>query len=434
MIRLALALILLATPAMADPSAFGCKFTATASDLPAIEGRNGMFFRVQSDLRMQHPVEEAVVAQMGRLSAALAERGTRLIYLLVPTKGMAMPQYLPPEAADYLFDPDVARALYLDDIARLTAAGVTAPDMLTTLSDAPPDAPPFFQTDFHWTAAGARTTARALGAVIAADPFAADLPRATFTTTQGPPGETFSSMRRTLQAFCRDQLPRVEALTQITTKTDAPANLVADIFASDEQAVQIVLVGTSFSDAPLGNFAGYLSEFSGLDVVNYAVTGGNQFGAITSYLTSRDFAETAPRFLIWENPIYNNLAQYGPDAMEELITAASNGCTIALTTTSPTPTTLRADLTGLSLAEADSLLADAGADGARAAEFRFETASGLIRTALVQRTDRMLASGRFFKPLATLWHPDFTRLTVTFDRELGQSATLSLCSAQKAPQ
>jgi alginate biosynthesis protein AlgX len=184
----------------------------------------------------------------------------------------------------------------------------------------------------------------------------------------------------------------------------------------------------------LGNFAGYLSEFSGLDVVNYAVTGGNQFGAITSYLTSRDFAETAPRFLIWENPIYNNLAQYGPDAMEELITAASNGCTIALTTTTPTPTTLHADLTGLSLAEADSLLADAGADGARAAEFRFETASGLIRTALVQRTDRMLASGRFFKPLATLWHPDFTRLTVTFDRELGQSATLSLCSAQKAPQ
>ena len=433
MIRLTLCLILLAAPAMADPSAFGCAFTATASDLPAIEGRDGVFFRVQTDLRMQHPVEDAVVGQLARLSATLQDRGTRLIYLPVPTKGMAMPQFLPVEAEDYLFDPTIARALFADDITRLTAAGVTTPDMLAALNDAPTDAPPFFQTDFHWTAAGARATARAIGALITADPIYADLTPARFETREGPPGETFSTMRRTLQAFCRDQLPRVEAQTQITTRTDAATDDASDIFASDAVAAQIVLVGTSFSDAPLGNFAGYLSEFSGLDLVNYAVTGGNQFGAITSYLTSRDFAENPPRFLIWENPIYNNLAQYGPDAMEELITAASTRCTLTLPSTSPTPDTLQADLSGLSIAAADSFLADAGADGARAATFQIDTASGIQRRAVVQRTDRMLASGRFYKSLATLWHPDFTTLTVTFDRPLGPDATLTLCPAQKVP-
>lgn len=428
-----LCLILLAAPAMADPSAFGCKFIATASDLPAVEGRDGVFFRVQTDLRMQHPIEDAVVAQLARLSDRLQDRGTRLIYLPVPTKGMAMPQFLPVEAEDYLFDPTIARALFADDIARLTAAGVTTPDMLTALADAPPNGPPFFQTDFHWTAAGSRATARAISSLIIADPTYAYLTPAIFETREGPPGETFSTMRRTLQAFCRDQLPRVEAQTQVTTRTDTAMGGASDIFASDAEAAQIVLVGTSFSDAPLGNFAGYLSEFSGLDVVNYAVTGGNQFGAITSYLTSRDFAESPPRFLIWENPIYNNLAQYGPDAMEELITAASTRCSLTLPSTSPAPDTLRADLSGLSIAAADSFLADAGADGARAATFRIDTASGIERRAVVQRTDRMLASGRFFKSLATLWHPDFTTLTVTFDRPLGPEATLTLCPAQKVP-
>lgn len=69
-----------------------------------------------------------------------------------------------------------------------------------------------------------------------------------------------------------------------------------------------MLVGTSFSDSPLGNFAGFLSEYTGLDVVNHAVTGGNQFGGMTSCPTSRDFAENRPRFLIWQNPISNTLA------------------------------------------------------------------------------------------------------------------------------
>ena len=194
-----------------------------------------------------------------------------------------------------------------------------------------------------------------------------------------------------------------------------------------------MLVGTSFSDAPLANFAGYLSQSTGLEVLNYAVTGGNQYGAITSYLISRDFAAARPRFLIWENPIYNNLAQFGPDPMEELITAASNSCTRQLQVEKADPNTLTADLRGLNLRQDASILADLGADGGRRAEFRFVTASGITRTTSIERSGRVQSSGRFFKSLGTLWLPDLQTRSVTFDHPVSADTTLSLCNLAKEP-
>lgn len=431
MTRYFVIVVLLATPAAAETSAFGCSFTNTASALPSVEGKDGTFFRVQADLRMRHPMEDPVIARMAVLSKALAAGGTTLIYVTVPTKSEVMPDLLPASAADYQFDSATAVLVYQDIISRMAAKGILAPDILTALSKAPADTPPFFKTDFHWTAEGAVLAAEAIAAEIRAQPFYVDLPLSEYKTTPGVVTASFSTMRRTLQAFCKTELPRVEATEQLTTKT-ADTTAKADIFAGD-QAQQIVLVGTSFSDAPLADFAGSLSQASGLDVLNYAVTGGNQYGAITSYLISRDFAATRPRFLIWENPIYNNLAQFGPDAMEELIAAASNSCTTALPVSVSAPNTLTADLTGLNMQPEDSILADLGENSGRRAEFAFETASGITRTAMIQRSDRVQASGRFFKSLATLWHPDLQSLSVTFDHPVSSGTTLSLCRSRKEP-
>ena len=286
--------------ALAEPSSYGCAALETASALPSVEGLDGVFYRVLADLRMRHPMEDAVMAQMGALSQALAKGGTTLIYVAVPTKSQAMPQFLPPLADDYAFDSATATLVYKDIVDRLAAHGVLAPDILTALSAAPPDKPPFFQADFHWTSDGARLAAAAIGDVMRAQPFYADLPKTDYTTTDLAETAAFSTMRRTLQSLCIDELPRVEAVVHQTEAAAGPDAGAADIFAGGTEAIQAVLVGTSFSDSPLGNFAGFLSEQSGLDVVNYAVTGGNQFGGMTSYLTSRDFAENRPRFLIWE--------------------------------------------------------------------------------------------------------------------------------------
>ncbi|MDT8857105.1 hypothetical protein RNZ50_19115 [Paracoccaceae bacterium Fryx2] len=418
-------------PVLADPSAYLCGGLDTASSLPSIEGLDGVFYRVLADLRMRHPMEDAVMDQMGALSEALAAGGTTLIYVTVPTKSQAMPQFLPPAAADYAFDSATATLVYGDIVSRLSAHGVLAPDILAPIAAAPADRPPFFQADFHWTANGARLAAEAIGAVIKAQPFYGDLTPSEYQTTEQPATDAFSTMRRTLQAFCIAELPRVEAVGHLTEVVDGPDEGVSDIFAGGDEAVQIVLVGTSFSDSPPGNFAGYLSEYSGLDVVNYAVTGGNQFGAITSYLTSRDFVDNPPRFLIWENPIYSNLAQFGPDPMDELVAAAGQTCPVPLAVTQAGENSLTADLAGLKIGQDDVILADLGTDGPRNALFTVKTASGVTRNAQMQRSDRMLASGRFFKPLGSIWHPDLTALTVTFDRPVGDASTLTLCPSSR---
>ncbi len=423
--------VLSGTSAMAEPSAYRCSGLDTQSALPSIEGLNGVFYRVLADLRMRHPMEDAVMDQMAALSEALAAKGTTLIYVTVPTKSQAMPQFLPPAADDYAFDSATATLVYQDIVGRLSARGVLAPDILTALSAAEPDKPPFFQADFHWTSEGARLAAQAIGAVMKAQPFYDDLTVTEYTTTDLAPTAAFSTMRRTLQAFCIDELPRVEATSHLTEATSASVDGAGDIFAGGDDQVQIVLVGTSFSDSPLGNFAGYLSEFSGLDVVNYAVTGGNQFGAMTSYLTSRDFADNPPRFLIWENPIYSNLAQFGPDPLDELLAAAGQTCSVPIAAIRAGDSSLTADLRGVTIGQNDVILADLGTDGPREALFTVTTTSGITRTALMQRSDRMLASGRFFKPVGSIWHPDLASLTVTFDRPVLDSSTLTLCLSSR---
>lgn len=422
---------LLGSEVLAEPSSYRCSGIDTKSALPSIEGLDGVFFRVLADLRMRHPMEDAVIEKMAILSKALAENGTTLIYVAVPTKSQTMPQFLPPLATDYAFDSETATLVYDDIIDRLTAHDVLAPDLRSALAKAAPGELPFFQADFHWTPVGSRLAARSISDVIKAQPDYADLPLAQFVTTERAPTTAFSTMRRTLQAFCMDELPRVETAGFVTEVVSAPSAGASDIFAGNDEAVQIALVGTSFSDSPVGAFAGYLSEFSGLDVVNYAITGGNQFGAMTSYLTSRDFAENRPHFLVWENPIYSNLAQYGPDPMDELIAAAGKTCTMSLPITKSGANRITADLAGQNVGSDDVILADLGSSGPRSALFELQTASGVTRSALMQRTDRMEASGRFFKPLGSIWHPDLKAVSVTFDRPVTDASTLTLCLSSR---
>src|SRR5690606_29227219 len=132
-------------------------------------------------------------------------------------------------------------------------------------------------------------------------------------------------------------------------------------------------------------FAGFLSEYAGIEAVNYAITGGNQFGSMTSYLTSREFAQDRPTFLVWENPIYNSLAQFGPVPMDELIIAAGPACDIATETTAR-DNALSASFEAGQLKPEDAFLFDQGSEGARVATVTFETAAGIRRSVRIERS------------------------------------------------
>ena len=88
---------------------------------------------------------------------------------------------------------------------------------------------------------------------------------------------------------------------------------------------------------------------------------------------------------------------------------------------------MMADLTDVTIGQQDVFLADLASEGARSATFTLTTASGITRSALMYRTDRMLATGRFFKSTGSIWHADPATLTVTFDRPVSNASTLTLC-------
>ena len=179
------ALLLTATPALAEtPSAFGCTGIEFNPTLPAVEGKEGVFYRTMSDLRLQHPMRGEVMALMERLAAALAANGTTLVFATIPAKSLAMPQYLPDRARDYGYDPAIAETVYDDIITRLGDAGILAPDIRRALQSAPQGEKVFYPTDFHWTSSGARLAAQAIGDAIRAHPAYAETTPGTYESRE----------------------------------------------------------------------------------------------------------------------------------------------------------------------------------------------------------------------------------------------------------
>ena len=433
---LAMALIAGLAPvaALADPASdFDCAGYEFSTALPSVEGKDGVFFRTFADLRLQHPMDQRTIDQLGRLAAVLKDNGTTLVYVTIPAKSQVMLDYLPEHVKDYGFDPELAQMIYTDIITRMSAVGIIAPDVMTALQGVNGDETPFFGADFHWTSQGARAAAQAIADLIKADPAYSDLAPATYESAPLGKQVAFSGMRRSLQSFCKTALPPTETMAYKTTLVAAASgdDSGLDIFAGSSAAVPAVLVGTSFSDSAINNFAGFLTEFTGLDIVNYAITGGNQYGAMTSYMTSDEFKAQRPRFLIWENPIYNNLAQNGSEPLEELIAAAGTSCTTALTTTKVDDYTLSASLAGIKAHPDDAIFADYGAEGSRIASFELQTTDGITRKSKIERATRLRGTGNFYLGLSPFRHPGFTQVSVRFDRPVTDATQISFCTGPK---
>lgn len=420
--------------AIADPtSGFDCSAYEFSTALPSVEGKDGVFFRTFADLRLQHPMDQRTIAMLGQLAAVLEENGTTLVYVTIPAKSQVMLNYLPEHAKDYGFDPDMAQMIYTDIIDRMSAVKIIAPDIMTALQNVKGDGRAFFGADFHWTSEGARAAAETIATAMKAHPSFSELTTGTYASTPQGKQIAFSGMRRTLQSFCKDALPPTETMAFKTSpiETVGAKTAALDIFAGSGSAVPAVLVGTSFSDSGINNFVGFLSEYTGLDIVNYAITGGNQFGAMTSYLTSDEFRDQRPRFLIWENPIYNNLAQYGSAPLEELIAAAGTSCTTALAATKIDDYTVSASLEGIKVSPDAAIFADFGAEGARIANFELLTTDGVTRKAKIERGQRLRGTGNFYLGLSPFRHAGFSQISVRFDRPVSDTTQLSFCTGPK---
>jgi alginate biosynthesis protein AlgX len=428
MIR-ALAVLCAIAPALpaAAQSAFGCTDLAGRHAMPAVEGSNGVFYRVHPDLHMFHPFADQTVADIARLSAALAEGGTTLIYVPLPTKALIEPETLPPLAIDMGFDLAIATTVFDDIVDRLVAADVLAINLRVPLRAVGETGTAVIPTDYRLNTAGGRRAAAAIGAVIAATPGFAGQPRGTFASRADGAQPQPSAMRDILQRHCTLPLPPALIDRVTTTRTGGAAPLAGTLMGGVGTA-QIALVGTEDIALTTSNLSGFLSESTGLDVLEYTVDGGESFAAISAYVTSRAFQDQRPAYLVWVNPVQNNLARWGDQPLAELTAAARDTCRIPLPVAPGFEArTLTVDLLPLDPGRRYTLYLDADAAPATLARFDINGPSGLTRTRHIARHPDQIPTGRFYLPLTGLWPEGAQSATITLDAAFGVNARALAC-------
>jgi len=133
---------------------------------------------------------------------------------------------------------------------------------------------------------------------------------------------------------------------------------------------------------------------------------------------------------VWENPIYNNLAQYGTGSLTELIAAARNECKPIGDNRIIDGATGKydADLGSTPIEPSQVLLADAGDNGSRDVVVDFEAEDGRTFTREIHRGDRFRGTGRFYIPLESLDSLELAKVSIKFDRLSEKTAAISLCN------
>jgi alginate biosynthesis protein AlgX len=416
----------------ARASEYDCHNLVRVAGQPVIEGIDGFFFRTTPDLTEYFPLGDRTLVLMKTLASALEARGTSLVYVPVPTKGSVSGPFLPRTSLEGIFDQSLARHSYDTFVARMQSAGIDAVNIATALDAKSGGEPTFLGADHHWTSDGARLAARAVAQAIAALPGYADLKKSQFVSASNGRANIASSMRRSIQAACRSPLPPNDTLAfETKLAPQATGDQTVDLFGGSSDEGRIALAGTSFSDIEQFNFGGFISEFTGLDVTNFAISGGNQFVSIQSYLTSEMFAQQPPRILVWENPIYDNLGDFGDGPMLELIAAASGACDAdraralepQLRDGNSIVVALGREFSGNSVS---FIAIDAHDERVRGVNVDFLDGDGTHSIRKIVRSPRFKGNGRFFVPLPDAGEAVTSATITTSDAPLDK-ASVNFC-------
>jgi alginate biosynthesis protein AlgX len=433
--KLGLLCTALITSSLASQAAqYGCPASVQRSDEVFLQGSDGVFFRQKPDLDIFFPLSDRSASAVGHLTRVLAKRGISLVILPIPARGTVMARQVAASNVELTlgFDPAIARASYEAYVGKLRGDGVAVLDLLPVLTAANSAEPLFMKTDHHWTADGAKAAAMALAEMLGSIKNFDDLPKTQFVTKPIAEQLIISNMRRAIQLGCADAVPKNEALaTETDHKEVAAASNAVDIFGDDSSGSAIALVGTSFSDVDAFNFDGYISQYSGVDVANFAISGGNQFVSLLSYLTSPAFTENPPKIIVWENPVYNDLGEFGDAPLDEAIAAASGECegdnakSVKLTAVNGE---FSADVLEMPKHNVSTYMKlDAGNPAVRHATFEFMSSDGATISTEFLRADRFKANGRFFVKLPEV---NIKNLRVTAQGSDVTQNTLSLCNIE----
>lgn len=264
------------------------------------EGHEGWLFRNQ-DMKLTFGPRQQVYKKLHQLTQALQRKGVALVMVPIPTRPLVHPQAL--GAVNY--DVQRGHKSYANYLHKLRRAGAIVPS-LEKLYNKPINKPLFFSRDHHWNPRGAQSVARYTAHAIKSSPKYTGLSQYSFESQVLNKYSNHGSLQKAAEQICGERYVK-ESFKIFQT---APVNDMtneSDLFG-DVEAADIVLVGTSNSHGKLHfNFAGFLSQYSKLNVQNLAMSGGGYNGALKRYLSSDEFHQQPPKFLVWEMPSYYSL-------------------------------------------------------------------------------------------------------------------------------
>jgi len=294
------------------PQAYNTKFLEAFATLS--QGRDGWLFR-SDDLRTSFGPDADGYKELKRFRDALKRRGTDLVVVYQPTRGMLHRDKLPP-SLQKTYSAESARFSYSLVLQKFRQIGLVTPDLTRVLNDNSGQ-PYFFRGDHHWTPYGAQRTARVVADAIKQLPSYKGLRKGQFTTERTGILMKKGTMYKAAMLICGPGYAE-----QYVDRFATSGGESADLFGETE-VPPITLVGTSNSDSAY-NFAGFLSEYLGVDILNAAIAGGRHDGALLQYLPSEEFQKNPPKILIWEFETNHNLSQRM--FYRQIVPMVSNGC------------------------------------------------------------------------------------------------------------
>lgn len=260
------------------------------------EGEEGWLFR-DSDLKTEFGPGKKGYQRFHYLNKLLNQHGTQLMMVPIPTRGIIETKQL----GDIAYDSEKGQQAYTDYLQSLRHVGIIIPK-LETLFKAEHNKPLFFARDHHWTSYGAKQVAKLTARTIKQQDFYKEANKQEFETSKTGTLEMEGSHQKAAEQICETTYTN-EFTDAYTTENISELDLFGDVAEPE-----VVLVGTSNSKAKLNfNFSGYLMQYSKLDILNLAKSGGGYDGAILDYLKSKDFKTNPAKLLIWEVPGYYSL-------------------------------------------------------------------------------------------------------------------------------
>lgn len=288
-----------ACTALSDPKAYEAKKISDGY-FYIVPGKDGWLFRTKQDFVSDFRFHPSVKEKFRSIQTALARKGTDIIFVLLPTRGIgAADMVIPGNPLAEGYDPAKALESYKAALGDARSYGLNFVGITKFIGNDKF----FFRTDHHWTPGGAVQMAREIATFARTLPSYAFLPKSSFSTEEKT-GETFeSTFQEPIEDLCGIKLP--DAQNTIFETSPTRVNSEQALFG-DSVVPKVVLVGTSNSnpDRFHPNFDGFLKEFLQTDLVNAAITGGGLDDSILSYLGGEEFEKNPPKLIIWEIPGY----------------------------------------------------------------------------------------------------------------------------------